>query len=142
MKRVCEFDEAVLSAKQSAPMTVERVAEEKRRDGRLFVRAVVADKFDISAPRRLFVTVMPARFTRTFPVNDHGRAARVQFLIWNNGHYFYINAEARDAHAPARRIRRARARTLPMLCGFEREICLREMRPRAGSLDERAARKR
>src|SRR2546423_11160036 len=103
------------------------------------MRAVVAHKLNISAPGCRFSCMKAANVARAFPVNDHGSAARIQFLIFQDGRYLNVNMKSRHTQSPAAGIGRARARAAPLAQRHEREIFARKMRPRSITLYERAA---
>src|SRR2546423_10884314 len=88
--------EAKLS-EDAAPLAFKRAAEKERAQGRLLVRAVVADQLHVSAPVRLLIPVAAMHAARALPVNDHGSAARIKLLILHYGRNHDIKAEARHA---------------------------------------------
>src|ERR1051325_4499443 len=83
------------SSEDAAPLAFERAAEKKRAERRLLVRAIIADQLDIGAPLRLLPGVMTLHAARSFPVDDHRRAAHIKLLIFDDGSDLHINCETR-----------------------------------------------
>src|SRR5215213_2813864 len=127
------------SSEDAAPLAFERPAEKKCAERWLLVRAIIADQLDIGAPLRLLPGVMAHYLARSFPVDDHRRAARIKLLIFHDGSDLDIHREARHAQSPAARITRSRVRARPVGKRFEQKIFARKMRPVAVSVNERAA---
>ena len=64
---------------------LELISHQKISQIRLIVRTVVADEFDIRLTFDLFIFYRSRNFARAFPIDDHRRAARVEFLIFDDG---------------------------------------------------------
>ena len=60
----------------------ERIAHEEISQIWLLVRPIIADQFDIRVTVDDISTLCTTHLARPFPVDDHGRTAGVEFLVF------------------------------------------------------------
>ncbi len=105
------------------------------------MRTVVTDEFDISASGNILFAGFTCNLARSFPINNHRRAARVEFLIFHYGRDCQIEIEFRNFNLPTARISRFGARTFPISGRLNCKILVRQRCKFAVFVNKCAARK-